>query len=226
MKLRLLLLLSGLGVLGPGAFAQSPPGSALVWLEVSLPSAAHLVPAAAPPRFALLADGRVFVGGTSAVLSGKLTNDEVHTLERELDLVRKLPGLDQPVNFGGAGPRHRLRVLKGKPLDVEATGDPTQAPAPWRPLAELVRQLAGFHHPSLRPWAPNVLGILAREEALPGGCRRWTLPVSPQEARAGHRVVPADAVDSWPKGGTPASVCAAGKAYVVALKPLLPDEQP
>jgi hypothetical protein len=210
------------------AAAQTPPAGALIWLEVTPPPAAYRVAEAAPPRFALLPDGRVFTGGTSAVLAGKLAGDEVKALERELEALRKLPGLGGgSIALGGVGPRWRLRSLKGKQaFELEATGDPAQAAGGARPLAAFLSRLDGYHHPTLRPFSPNAFGVVAREEALPGGCRRWTLPVSPAEALGGHRLVPAEAVESWPKGSAPASVCAAGKAYVVGLKPLLPDEQP
>jgi hypothetical protein len=116
--------------------------------------------------------------------------------------------------------------VKGKPLDLVMTGDPARAAAGLAPLVSLVQDLASFSHPSLRPWEPAQYAITAQEGTLAGGCRQWTLPVSPADAASGTRSIDAQAASGWPTGATPASVCAGEKRYVVALRPLLPGEKP
>jgi hypothetical protein len=203
------------------------PSDAILVLEVATPPTLGTVPAAAPRRFVLQGDGQVFAGGTSRLAAGRLSKEEVKALEDRVALVRKLPGLGSSIAFGEpATPRYRLQVGKGKPLDLVMTGDPAKAPAGLAPLASLVQDLAAFSHPSLRPYEPAHYAISAQEGTLAGGCRPWTLPVTPGDAVAGARSIDAQAAIGWPTGATPAAVCAGEKRYVVALRPLLPGEKP
>jgi hypothetical protein len=175
----------------------------------------------------LLGDGQVFVGGTSRIAAGRLAKEEVKALEDRVGLVRKMPGLGSSIAFGEpATLRYRLRVAKGKPLDVAMTGHPAKASPGLAPLVSLVQDLAAFSHPSLRPYEPAQYALTAQEGTLSGGCRPWTLPVSPAEAVSGGRSIDAQAVIGWPTGATPASVCQGEKRYVVALRPLVPGEKP
>ena len=207
------------------AVAGEVPG-ALLTLEVSGPLPAGFVVSALPPRFVLLEDGQVFVGGTSQVGAGRLEKAEVKALEERLALVRKLTGLGGAIAFGNApAPRSRLLAPKIK-LDVVATGDPAAAPAALRPLATLVRDLWSFHHPSLRPYEPAALLLSVKEGPLVGGCRPWSLPVPLAEALAGPRTVSASEAPDWPTGAAPAAVCDGDRRFVVTLRPLLPGEQP
>jgi hypothetical protein len=185
---------------------------------------------AAPVRFALLADGQVFVGGSKEVLAGRLEKPEIKPFEARLAAVRKLPGLASVVDFGGEKPAFRLRVSKGRPLDVRITGDPAKAAPAFRPLVALLESMLRFDHPSLRPFAPASFALLAREApatpgAFPGGCRLWTLVPTPAEA-ASPIVVSASAVSSWVGGIYPTSVCVGDTRYEVRLRPLLPGERP
>jgi len=215
-----------LGCLGAAtAGARELPGTVLT-LEASGDTRPDRVTAAAPYRFALLEDGQVFVGGTSGLLVGRIAKDEVEALERRLAEIRKLPGLASVVAFSAAPTGYRLVARKGKPLDVLAQGDPGQAHPALAPLAALVRDLSGFSHVSLRRYEPAQYALLVREGKLEGGCRTWTLPVSMAEALAGPRVVRDDAAAGWPTGATPAQVCAEGKTYLAALRPLVPGEKP
>src|SRR5438309_764640 len=119
-----------------GAGAGEVPG-ALLTLEVSGPLPAGFVASALPPRFVLLEDGQVFVGGATLVGAGRLDKAEVKALEERLALVRKLPGLGGTIAFGSApAPRSRLLAPKSK-LDVVATGDPASSAPALRPLANL-----------------------------------------------------------------------------------------
>ena len=215
-----------LAVVAADGRAADAPETVLV-LEVTTPPALGTVPAAAPRRFVLLGDGQVFVGGTSRLAAGRLGKDEVKALEDRVALVRKLPGLGSSISFGDpASTRFRLRVGKGKPLDLLMTGDPARAPATLAPLVSVVQDLAAFSHPTLRPYDPAQYALSAQEGTLTGGCRPWTLPVSPGDAVAGGRSIDAQAAIGWPTGATPAAVCAGEKRYVVALRPLLPGEKP
>jgi hypothetical protein len=184
-------------------------------------------PAGAPPRFVLLKDGQVFVGGTERVEVGRLEKDEAQALRKRADSLRKLPGIDHPLEFGGAPERvFRLALLEHEPLEITATGDPAQASAALAPLAALVRDLEGFLHPSLRPYAATSYALRAREARLVGGCRAWGFALPLAEVLAGARSVSAAEASSWPTGALPASVCSGEKRYAVTLRPLLPGEQP
>jgi hypothetical protein len=211
-------------MLGGGAARGVDLPAAVVLLEAHTETLAGYVPEAAPARFVLLEDGQVFVGGTSAVRTGRLEGREVKALDKRLGDVRKLPGLAGSVTLGPGAQRFRLILRKGRPLDMALAGDPAQAAPALRSLAELVRDLARFDHPSLRPYAPASYLLSAREGRLPGGCRSW--PFADPPSTFVPKVVPAEEVVHWPKGATAASVCLGDKAFVVALRPLLPGEQP
>jgi hypothetical protein len=213
------------------------PGAVLV-LEAGS-EAPGTDPAAAPPRFVLLKDGQVFVGGTSLVEAGRLEKGEAQVLLKRAAALRKLPAMGSPVSLGGPGDRRlRLLLLEGQPLEVVATGlppeasphirggDPARAPASLAPLATLLEDLARFDHPSLRPYTPTAYAVSAREQRLVGGCRAWSFPFPIAEAVAGPRITSAADAYGWPTGATQASVCADERRYAVTLRPLLPDERP
>ena len=216
--------LAGALAIAPAHAGDVPKAIAL--LEVAAPMLPGHVPDAAPLRFVLLENGQVFVGGTSVVTSGQLTSSELKALEKRLTDVRKLPGIASTVALGGGARRYHLIVRKGRPLDINVTGDPADAPPPLKPLAALLDELTSFDHPSLRPWKPESYALRAREGKLPGGCRPWPY----EEALAGTdfvpRVVPAAQVIHWPSGAAPASVCQGDKSWIVTFRPLLPGETP
>ena len=237
----------------PPAAAGDIPGAVIV-LEAA-PGTPGSDPAAAPPRFVLLKDGQVFVGGTARLEAGRLERGEISALMKRVEALRKLPGLSpapargatpdrgSPVSLGGDPSRTlRLRILDGKPLDVVATGDPAQAPPVLAPLSTLLADLLRFNHPSLRPYTPASYAMTVREGRLVGGCRAWGFPFPVAEALASPRTVSAAEAAGWPTGAMPASVCvddpspsasasprpsaSAGRRYVVTLRPLLPGEKP
>ena len=209
------------------------PGAVLV-LEAA-PGTPRSDPAGAPPRFVLLRDARVFVGGSSLIEAGRLEKGEAQALQKRASALRKLPGLGSPISFGGGGDRPlRLRLLEDEPLEIVATGlpleagarDPAAVPPPLAELARLLQDLGRFHHPSLRPYAPSAYSLTVREARLTGGCRAWSLPFPIAEALSGPREVPAADAASWPTGAMPASVCVDDRRYAVTLRPLLPGEHP
>ena len=185
---------------------------------------ARAVAEASPPRFVLLEDGTVFVGGASDVASGRLQGNEVKEIQRQVDRVRKLPGLGSAIRFGPGATRYRLSVPKG--VEIAATGDPGQAPAALKPLAALVQALSAFDHASLKPYKPTQFLLASHEAPIVGGCRRWGFAVPLAESVSGPRSVPADAAADWPTGAAAASVCSGNQTYVVTLRPLLPGEKP
>jgi hypothetical protein len=221
-RVRLLPLVLGLAWAG-GAGGGELPG-ALVVLEAHGPMVPGYVPQAAPPRFVLLEDGQVFVGGTSQVRAGRLEGKDQKALDKQLGDVRKLSGLAGSVRMGPGDQRYRLVLRKGRPLDMSVSGDPARAEPAFRGLAVLLQDLLRFDHPSLRPFAPTSYALSAREGRLPGGCRAW--PFADPPSTFVPRVVPAEEVVHWPKGAAPASVCLGDKAFTVLLRPLLPGEQP
>jgi len=209
------------------------PGAVLV-LETA-PGTPGSDPAGAPPRFVLLRDARVFAGGSSLVEAGRLEKGEAQALQKRASALRKIQGLGSPISFGGGGDRPlRLRLLEGVPLEIVATGlpleagggDPAVVPPPLAELARLLRDLARFHHPSLRPYAPSSYSVTVREARLAGGCRAWSLPFPIAEALAGPRALLAAEASGWPTGAMPASVCVDDRRYAVTLRPLLPGEHP
>jgi hypothetical protein len=229
----------------PPAVAGDIPGAVIV-LEAA-PGTPGSDPAAAPPRFVLLKDGQVFVGGTARLEAGRLEKGEISALLKRAEAVRKLPGLSpapargsapgtaSPVSLGGDPARTlRLRVLDGKPIEIVATGDPAQAPPVLAPLSTLLADLLRYDHPSLRPYAPVSYAMTVREARLAGGCRAWGFPFPVAEALASPRTVSAAEAVGWPTGARPASVCgddagpsaSAGRRYAVTLRPLLPGERP
>lgn len=215
--------IAGIAVSVPPAIAEIP--NAVVVLEVQVPRLPGEVPAAAPPRFVLMEDAGVYVGGTRDVWVGRLSGPEVKDLERRIAEVRKLP-LTGAVTLGPGSDRRRLFFKKGRPLDMVLSGDPADPPASLRPLAALVQDLERFQHPGLRPYEPASFAMSAKEGALPGGCRPWTLPERLTESVFAPRVVPARGHGDWPTGAVPASVCLDDKRYVVTFRPLLPGEKP
>jgi hypothetical protein len=201
------------------------PDAVLV-LEPASPTLPGDVPEAAPPRFVLMKDGQVFVGGTNHVASGRLERGEASDIEKQVEKVRRLPGLGSSVVFGPGPRRQRLLVRDRRHLDLSLAGDPAEAPPALRPLASLVASLDSFDHPSLRPFSPVSYTLRAREGALPGGCRAWAFTVPVDECLQAPRIVPAAAAGGWPTGASPASACVGDKRYVVTLHPLLPGEKP
>ncbi len=217
------------GLLALAAARTAPggdvPGAAIV-LEAD-PGSPGGDATGAPPRFVLMKDGQVFVGGTERLEAGRLDKAESSALLKRADAVRRLRGLSSPVSLGGDVSRTaHLRLLDGKLLELVVKGDPEQAPPAIAPLASLLTDLLRFNHPSLRPYAPASFAMVAREDRLVGGCRAWgfTFPIT--EALAAPRVVSAEEAKGWPTGARPASVCVDGHRYVVTLRPLLPGERP
>jgi len=210
----------------PGGLEAGDVQDAVLVLEAS-PGTPGSDATGAPPRFVLLEDGQVFVGGSSLVETGRLEKREAQSLSKRATALRKLPGIGSPIAFGGPSPSTlRLRVFEKQPLEIVATGDPALAPPPLAALGALLGELLDFHHPSLRPYAPSAFAINVRQARLTGGCRAWTFAFPIAEALTVSRSVPAAEASGWPTGAMPASVCVDDRRYVVTLRPLLPAERP
>jgi hypothetical protein len=218
---------------GPEARASEIPGAEIV-LQAG-PGTPGSDPSAAPPRFVLLRDGQVFVGGTERLEAGRLEKGEAAALQKSAAAVRKLPGISRsPVALGGDATRTLRLWIREGPVEVVATGDPAEAPPTLAPLASLLSELLAFQHPSLRPYAPASYAMTVREARLVGGCRAWNFAFPIAQAQAGPRSVTAAEASGWPTGAVAASVCAddtgpsvsASRRYAVTLRPLLPGEQP
>jgi hypothetical protein len=193
-------------------------------LEVSGPPAPGYAPEAAPPRFAMLRNGQVFVGGTSEILTSRLERKERRKLQKQVDRVRKLRGLASEVVLGPGEVRYKLYLRKSGTL--MARGDLTEVPARLRPLGQLIESVLCFDLPTLRPYRPSRYRLAVRAGTLRGGCRSWNFALPLIDALPAPRVVPAEMAAGWPTGAAPASVCHRGKQYVVTLRPLLPGENP
>ncbi len=202
--------------------AAEIPGVEVV-LEVTAPGRPGEVPEAAPPRFVLLKDRQVFVGGSSEILTARLEKRDLDPIRRLVKKVRKQKGMPVAVTLGPGPVRYRLSLRDGKPLELLAAGDPTEAPPLHHDLAQLLLALSDFDHPALRTYRPAAYGLRVVEGRLVGGCRVWDVgrPLPPP---GGVATVAADLVAGWPTGSHPASVCHAGRSLVVTLRPLLPGE--
>src|SRR5262249_20985026 len=156
--------------------------NAVVVLEEFSRARPDEVPESAPPRFVLLEDGQVFVGGTSHLAAGRLSSAEAKAFDKRLTDVRKLPGLAGTVRLACGEARRRLLLRKGRPVDMSVVGEPSQASPALRPLAALIEDLSRFDHASLKPYEPGSYAVTAREGSLPGGCRSWPFPEPPSES--------------------------------------------
>jgi hypothetical protein len=200
------------------------PADALVSLRVSAPAVHGEIPDAMPVRFVLLENGTVFVGGTSEIAMGRIEKKEAREIEKQIERVRKLPGLAEPQKLGPGERTFRLGLRKTG--EILAQGEPAGAPASLRPLAALIEKLLAFDSPSLRLHNPEAFVLSARDLALPGGCRDWAMPIALGEVLRQPRVVAASMAAGWPTGGNPASVCDGDKKYAVTFQPLVPGEAP
>jgi hypothetical protein len=202
----------------------APPPQAVVALWAGSTTVGAEIGDAMPLRFVLLDDGQVFVGGTSEIVSGKIDKGDIRAFEKQLDKVRKVPGLPGPVTLG-PGDR-TFRVSTRKSGEIVAKGDPAAASGAVKPLGQLIQVMLDYQHASLRPFNPPSFALAARETGLPGGCRSWTLPVALADALKQPVLVQAAATYGWPTGGTPAVVCDSDRRYAVTLRPLVPGETP
>lgn len=207
----------------PPAPGEIPDAKAI--LEVRPPARPGFVPEALPPRFVLMDDGRVFVGGFEGLAGARLEKNELKALDKRLQQLKRMPGIGTTVAFGPGGTRYRLRVPKER-IDVVATGDPARAPIELRVLSSLVDDLAGFNHPALQALVPAQYLATAREQTLAGGCRPWRSWPAIAEIAAAPRVIPAESVAGWPTGAMAASVCENSRHFALTLRPLLPGERP
>lgn len=197
---------------------------ALVVVE-SAPGAPGSEPWGAPPRFVLLKDGQLFVGGASRLETGRLEKGELQALRKRIDAARKaLEQGGRPSPSGEDPAIVRVRFPEEGP--TETTLDPAMASVAPQPLVALVAELLRFDHPSLAPYAPSSYALAVRERGLVGGCRPWTFTFPIERALATPVNVPATDAIGWPTGAMPASVCVGDKRFVVTLRPLLPGEQP
>ena len=219
-----LILAAQLATLGTPCLAASVPEAVAV-LHVQEPGPGR-VPEAAPLRFVLTKQRRVFVGGSDRILTAQLDKQDLQSIEKQIDRVRKLQGVAREVRLGPGDERYELTLFEGDGLQVTAIGDPSFASGALQTLGELLVVLRSFQHQQLRRLAPTEVVLTTRQGSLVGGCREWTLPVGLRESLAGPKTLPAAAVAGWPTGAFPASVCDGKQRYVVALRPLLPGEQP
>lgn len=212
-------------------FAQDPPPAQWIRLDV-LPGEMRLTPRESldgvPPRFVVLTDGSVFVGGRREVLRGRLDKNEMQAISTRLDLAIKSvgrSGLPQTLVVGEGPALFRFSVLLGSPLQFVVMGNLEATGAPLSPLADLIRHLAAFRHPSLAPWTPAQFTMIVKERALPGGCRAASgLPPLAQTV-ANSVVVPEKLTHGFPTGSDLSQVCEGPKRFTVAFRPVIPGER-
>ena len=227
------LALLALSTAAPMAAAQDPPPAQ--WLRLDpLPAEMALNPRESfdgvPPRFVLLTDGSVFVGGRREVLRGFLDRTEMQAISTRLDLVMKSLGKTSPPTTlaMGEGPAiFRFSVLLGVPMQIVVMGKVPPAGGPaLLPLPDFVRRLAGFRHPSLKPWDPAEFTMIVREKTLPGGCRPVRgLPSLSQVMSSGETRVSESLTRGYPTGPDMTQVCDASRRFTVVFRPFIPGER-
>jgi hypothetical protein len=232
--IRRFVLLCALVSVGSAAWAQEPPPAQ--WLRLDpLPAEMQLSARESfdgvPSRFVLLTDGSVFVGGRREVLRGFLDKTEMQAISTRLDLAMKSLGRATPPTLVmGQGPTEgdgsaifRFSVLLGTPLQVVVMGRiPAPGGAALAPLPDFIRRLAGFRHPSLKPWDPAEFTMIVREKTLPGGCRTAKGLPALAQATGAETTVPEALTRSFPTGPDLAQVCEGPKRYTVVFRPLIP----
>jgi hypothetical protein len=232
--IRFLVILGALLAAVPKVRAQEPPPAQ--WLRLDpLPAEMKLTPRESfdgvPPRFVLLTDGSVFVGGRREVLRGFLDKAEMQAISTRLDAAMKSVGRASPPTLvmgqgqgeGEGSAIFRFSVLLGAPLQVVVMGKVPPAGAPaLPPLPDFIRRLAGFRHPSLKPWDPADFTMVVREKTLPGGCRAAKGLPSLAQAVSGEVTVPEKLTRGFPTGPDMAQVCEGPKRYTVVFRPLIP----
>ena len=230
----LLFILGALVAVAPKAMAQEPPPAQ--WLRLDpLPAEMKLTARESfdgvPPRFVLLTDGSVFVGGRREVLRGFLDKTEMQALSTRLDLAMKSVGRASPPTLvmgqgpgeGDGSPIFRFSALLGAPLQVVVMGKVPPAGGPaLAPLPDFIRRLAGFRHPSLKPWDPAEFTMIVREKTLPGGCRAAKGLPSLAQAATGETTVSETLTRSFPTGPDMTQVCEGPKRYTMVFRPLIP----
>lgn len=232
--IRLFIILGALLAGAPRALAQEPPPAQ--WLRLDpLPGEMKLTPRESfdgvPPRFVLLTDGSVFVGGRREVLRGSLDKAEMQAISTQLDVAMKSIGrVSPPTLVMGQGPGEsegsaifRFSVLLGAPLQVVVMGKVPPAGSPaLPPLPDFIRRLAGFRHASLKPWDPAEFTMVVREKTLPGGCRVAKGLPSLAQAVSGETTVSETLTRSFPTGPDMTQVCEGPKRYTMVFRPLIP----
>jgi len=232
--IRLLVILGALVAVAPKALAQEPPPAQ--WLRLDpLPAEMKLTVRESfdgvPPRFVLLTDGSVFVGGRREVLRGFLDKGEMQAISTRLNLALKSVGRASPPTLVmGQGPGEgdgsaifRFSALLGAPLQLVVMGKVPPAGGPaLAPLPDFIRRLAGFRHPSLKPWDPAEFTMIVREKTLLGRCRPAKGLPSLAQAAAGETTVSETLTRSFPTGPDMAQVCDGPKRYTVVFRPLIP----
>lgn len=192
-----------------------------------------------PARFLLMTDGHVYVGGRNDLLRGFLDRGEMQEISTRLDAALKALGkskIPETLKAGEGEATLRFSSLLGTqfhifvmgPLDLATPAPPVPAKGPGIAnalLMNLVRRLAGFRHPSLRPFDPPQFLMFAREQTLRGGCRdRGGLPAPATVPESGV-VVDALAARGFPTGAALSQVCEGGRRFAVALRPIAPGER-
>lgn len=219
-------------IAGSPLLAQDPPPAQ--WLRLDpLPGEMGFTPRESfegvPPRFVLLTDGSVFVGGRRDVLRGSLDKSEMQSISTRLDLAMKSLGNGGPPQtlVVGEGPAlFRFSVLLGSPIQLVVMGNlEAQDGPPLAPLPDFIRRLAGFRHPSLKPWDPDRFTLIVKEKTLQGGCRPAP-GLAPLASKVGNeQVVAGTLARGFPTGPDMAQVCEGPKRYTVVFRPLIPGER-
>ncbi len=223
---------AGLVLLSAAAIeAQDPPPAP--WLRLDpLPAEIGLTLRESfdgvPPRLVVLTDGSVFVGGRRELLRGSLDKVEMQSLATRLDLAVKSFHRAPPQTLVvGDGPAvFRFSVLLGSPFQMVVMGNlPAPASPALPPMPDFIRRLAGFRHPSLRPFDPEQFAMIVRERTLPGGCRiaRGLPPLS--QSTSSETVVSEMLTRGFPTGADMSQVCEGSKRFTVVFRPLILGER-
>lgn len=183
-----------------------------------------------PPRFLLMTDGSVYVGGRRELLRGMLDKAEMQDLSTRIDLalksVAQTGGVPKTLTMGEGPAIFRFSVLLGSQFQTVVVGSlPAPGAPPLAPLPEFVRRLSAFRHPSLRPYDPKQFAMTVKERTLAGGCRTVRGWPALAQSMSGEVVMPENLVRGFPFGADVSQICESSKRYTVVLRPLVPGER-
>ncbi|MEO8358894.1 MAG: hypothetical protein ABI672_02595 [Vicinamibacteria bacterium] len=183
-----------------------------------------------PPRFLLMTDGSVYVGGRRELLRGMLDKTEMQEFSTRLDLalksVAKTGGVPKTLTMGDGPAIFRFSVLAGSQFQTVVVGSiPTPGAPALAPLPEFIRRLSAFRHVSLRPYDPKEFAMTVKERTLPGGCRAVRGWPSLAASTSGEVVMPENLVRGFPFGADLSQICESSRRYTVVLRPLAPGER-
>ena len=134
---------------------------AVVVLESPVAPLPGQVAEAAPPRFVLLEDGQVFVGGTHGLATAKLSSAEHEGPRPPPHRPAQEPRRSRAWSRSDPGRRCGALILrKGRPLEAKIEGDPAAAPPGAEAAGRHGARAGDLPPPGLRPYTPAFFALV------------------------------------------------------------------